>query len=280
MKAMAKRLFTCTALALLGAANASGQPAPFNSYLLPELSTIDVSDTAFVRFEVDATAQEFNGYEITIQYDPDIVDFLPPVIEGQLMIEACGNPRWAILTGQTDSTLTYSHVIFCPGLALYGPGVLSIYRFVGLANGVSPITIISDPDDCFYYAGYTINPNHPTFPRQVIFHNAEIQVGVQAGLDSGAAPPLEFRLEQNVPNPFSTATTLGFVLAAAGRVALEIFDVAGRRVWADTAEFPPGAHRINWRGTTADATALPSGIYFYRLTTAQGAASRKLTISR
>jgi hypothetical protein len=29
--------------------------------------------------------------KITIQYDPEIVDFLPPVIEGPLMLGACGN---------------------------------------------------------------------------------------------------------------------------------------------------------------------------------------------
>ena len=278
-KDMAKRILISAALALLGAGAAAGQPAPFNTYLLPAISTIGVGDTAYVRFEVDETAREFNGYEIDIQYDPDIVEFLPPVIEGQLMIEACPTPRWKVLT-QTDSTLTFSHVIMCAGVALNGPGVLSIYRFRGLAEGASPITLISDPDDCFYYAGTTINPNHPTFPRQVIFHNAEIHVGPQSGIDSGAAPPLEFRLEQNVPNPFSFATAIGFELAAAGPVALEVFDVAGRRVWADAAQLPPGAHRLTWRGTTPDAAPLPSGIYFYRLTTAQGVASRKLTISR
>jgi len=275
---MANRFFICAALAFLGAATAYGQPAPFNTYLLPEISTIDVGDIAFVRFEVDETAQQFNGYEITIQYDPDIVDFLPPVTEGQLMIGACGN-TFKFLT-QTDSTLTYTHVILCAGVALDGPGVLSIYRFRGLTKGVGLITITSDADRSFLNAGVYINPNHPTFPRQVIFHNAEIRVGAQSGVDSGEVPPLEFRLEQNIPNPFSTATALGFELGAAGPVALEIFDVAGRPVWADYGELPPGHHRVTWLGTALDATALPSGIYFYRLTTAQGVESRKLTITR
>jgi hypothetical protein len=278
MKVLAKRLLIAAALLFLGAVSAAGQPAPFNAFLLPELSTIDVADTALVNFEVDATAQEFNGYEVVIQYDPAIVDFLPPVIEGPLMLGACGN-TFKVLT-QTDSALTYAHVILCAGVALNGPGVLSTYRFRGLANGVSPVSVISDPDFTFAYAGIYINPNHPTFPRQVIFHNAEIQVGPQSGIESGAAPPLEFRLEQNAPNPFSSATAIGFALAAAGPVALEVFDVCGRRVWAESAALSPGAHRITWRGTAPDQAPLPSGIYFYRLTTVQGAATRKLIISR
>ena len=194
------------------------------------------------------------------------------------MTGACGN-TFRILT-ETDSTLTYGHSLLCSGVSLNGPGLLSTYHFRGLVNGTSPLTIISNPDRSFGDAGLYVSPNHPTFPRQVIFHNAEIIVGPQSGIESGAVPPLEFRLEQNVPNPFSFATAIPFELAAAGPVALEIFDVAGRRVWADSAALPPGAHRITWRGNAPDQAPLPSGIYFYRLTTAQGAATRKLTISR
>lgn len=275
---MANRFFICAALAFLGAATAHGQPESFNTYLLPQIGNVGLGDTAFVRFEVDQTAHDFNTYEITIEYDPEIVDFLPPVIEGQLMLGACGNTFKHL--AQTDSTLTYTHAILCAGVALDGPGVLSIYPFRGIALGTSPITITSDPDHSFLNEGLYINPNHPTYPRQVIFHNAEINVLPTAGMDSGEVPPLEFRLEQNVPNPFSIATAVGFELGAAGPVALEVFDVAGRRVWADYAEFAPGHHQVTWRGTRLDATALPNGIYFYRLTTAQGVENRKLTITR
>ena len=181
---------------------------------------------------------------------------------------------------QTDSTLTYTHAILCAGVALDGPGVLSTYYFRALAIGTSPIIITSNPDRSFLNEGLFINPNHPTYPRQVIFHNAVINVLAPAGIDSGEVPPLQFRLEQNVPNPFSIATAFGFELGAAGPVALEVFDVAGRRVWGDHAELPPGHHQVTWRGTGFDATALPSGIYFYRLTTPQGVENRKLTITR
>lgn len=275
---MSKRSLIWAALAMLGAAGASGQPAPFNAYLLPELSAIDVGDTAFVRFEVDATAREFNGYQITIQYDPDVVDFLPPVIEGPLMIGSCGNTFTDL--SQTDSTLTYAHVILCAGVALNGPGVLSSYRFRGLANGVSPITLVSDPDRSFAYAGLYINPNHPTFPRQVLFHHAEIHVGPQTGLYPGAAPPLALRLEQNIPNPFTATTTFGFELGSAGPVSLEVFDVAGRRVWADAFIMGPGRHTISWCGCNRDLSPLASGTYFYRLTTREGSAGRKLSLVR
>ncbi len=263
---------------LVLSASATAQPADFNAFLLPELSTIDVGDTVFVRFEVDATAMEFNGYEVTIQYDPTIVDFLPPVIEGPLMTGACGN-TFKSLT-QTDSTLTYAHVILCAGVALNGPGLLSTYRFQGLANGVSPVTIISDPDRTFANAGIWISPGHPTFPRQVIFHNAEIRVGPQSGIDSGAVPPPTFHLGQNAPNPFRSLTTIPFELAADGEVTFEIFDVLGRRVWSDAWTLTAGTHTLRWDGVSSSASTLPNGVYLYRLTSATGSESRRLVLTR
>src|SRR5690606_27192000 len=71
-------------------------------------------------------------------------------------------------------------------------------------------------------------------------------------------------LKQNYPNPFNPVTTISFTLPLATRVSLEVIDLLGRRVallvsneWhsAGTFEFP------------FDAEQLPSGTYFYRLTT-------------
>lgn len=261
------------------AALAGAQPAPFNAFLLPATSAIDVGDTARVRFEVDATAQQFNGYEITIRYRPDVVDFVPPVVEGPLMLGACGS-TFRFLT-QTDSTLTYTHVILCAGVALDGPGLLSTYAFRGLANGVSPVVITSDPNCAFFDAGECVNPSHATFPRQVVLHHAQIVVGPPGGLDPGGAPPPpSLRLEPNAPNPFAAATAIGFELGAAGPVALEVFDPAGHRVWSRRAVLAQGRHHVFWNGAALDASPLPSGTYFLRLTTPSGSGSQRLTLLR
>ena len=266
------------ALSLGAAIVAAAQPTPFNAFLLPAASAIDVGDTAFVRFAVDSTARQFNAYEITILYRPDIVDFLPPVVEGPLMHDACGNTFQHL--AQTESTLTYAHSLLCAGISLDGPGLLSTYAFKGLANGVSPITITTDPNRAFFDAGIFVSPNHPTFPRQVFLHNAQITVGPSAGVRRGEAPPPAFRLEQNVPNPFRTATAIAFELGDAGPATLEVFDPAGRRVWAAAAAFLGARHRVPWYGAALDGAPLPSGAYIYRLTTPEGSESRKLTLLR
>lgn len=268
-------------LALLGPAPAAGQePEPFNALMLPELSQIEVGDTAFVNFEVDSTAHEFNGYEVTIQWDPARVSLLE-VTEGELMTGACGN-TFFVTTDQTDSTITIAHVILCGGVSLDGPGVLTTYAFEGVADGLSPVRIASDPDHTFAFAGIWINPDHPTFPRQVIFHDAAIQVGA-VGAVAPAAPRggRSLRLEQNAPNPFNPQTEIVFELGAAGPARLEIIDARGRLRWQQ--EWPraaAGLHRVAWRGVAGDGAPLPSGVYFYRLRTASAAVTRKLTLVR
>jgi hypothetical protein len=178
----------------------------FHASLLPEVNTIQVGDTAHVRLEVDETAVQFNGYRISIRYRPDLVDFLPPVIEGPLMTGACGQ-TFSHLGEPDDSTLTYQHAILCGGNPLNGPGLLSTYSFVGLADGTSPITVVSHPDNTFTDAGVWINPQHPTFPRQVVIHHASIAVGSGTGITPGPSGSPRFRLGQNRPNPCAPSTS-------------------------------------------------------------------------
>jgi hypothetical protein len=73
--------------------------------------------------------------------------------------------------------------------------------------------------------------------------------------------PARAQLFQNYPNPFSTATTIGFEVASQGRVQLEILDVLGRRVTSVVdREMTTGTYNVRF-----DAGGLSSGVYFYRL---------------
>jgi hypothetical protein len=260
------------------AATASAQPDDFHAFLLPDTSLIAVGEIALVNFEVDATARQFNGYEVTIRWRSDIVEFLS-FIEGPLMTGACGN-TFVFPVQPNDSTLTLTHVILCGGVALDGPGVLSTYRFRGLVEGESPVTILSDPSCTFFDAGVCVNPSHPTFPRQVILHDATILVGEVAGIDPEESTLRPFRLELNAPNPFRPHTSLRFELGAAAQVRIEVMDVAGRRVWLREAALGAGRHAIDWKAIGADGAPLPSGTYFWRLVTPDGSATRKMTLAR
>jgi photosystem II stability/assembly factor-like uncharacterized protein len=93
--------------------------------------------------------------------------------------------------------------------------------------------------------------------------------------EDGAAPA-RFRLAQNAPNPFRSATTLVYELDEAADVRLEVFDAAGRRV-AVLADGPAaaGAHRVEFV-----PDGLAAGTYLARLTAGGTEASRRMTLVR
>jgi nitrite reductase/ring-hydroxylating ferredoxin subunit len=73
-------------------------------------------------------------------------------------------------------------------------------------------------------------------------------------------------LNQNYPNPFTGKTTISFTTPERGVVSLTITDETGRQIavpYSGTAEV--GEHQIEF-----DGSHLSSGIYFCRLSTANG----------
>jgi hypothetical protein len=73
--------------------------------------------------------------------------------------------------------------------------------------------------------------------------------------------PNEYSLSQNYPNPFNPTTTIEFSLRQDGRTVLEVFNILGQVVARPIdGELKAGAYQVRF-----DASALPSGLYFYRL---------------
>ena len=91
-------------------------------------------------------------------------------------------------------------------------------------------------------------------------------------------PVLEFRLHQNVPNPFRRTTDIAFELPTRTEARLEIFDAPGRRVRGFAGRYEPGLHRIEWDLRDARGRIVPPGIYAYRLVAGGSTAKRKLVV--
>ena len=73
----------------------------------------------------------------------------------------------------------------------------------------------------------------------------------------------EFELLQNVPNPFSEKTTIGFRLGQATQAVLTITDISGRVMKRVENGYPAGYNEIE-----IDRSELPkSGIFYYRMDT-------------
>jgi hypothetical protein len=96
--------------------------------------------------------------------------------------------------------------------------------------------------------------------------------------NAGVAGPGAARLflDRPLPDPSVGSALLRFDLPAAGRVRLEILDLAGRRVWRSEGDLPAGSHSWRWDGGTETGAGAGTGLYFVRLVTPWGTRTERL----
>ena len=99
---------------------------------------------------------------------------------------------------------------------------------------------------------------------------------VTTQIDNNTSIPAGFVLEQNYPNPFNPITVINYRLSADTELDLSIFDLAGRKVETLIKGFrSAGYYSITW-----DASALSSGVYFYRMKTRNFTDTRKMILMK
>jgi hypothetical protein len=93
-------------------------------------------------------------------------------------------------------------------------------------------------------------------------------------IEKTANLPLQFSLSQNYPNPFNPRTTIKYSIPRQDFVTLKIYNTLGQEVAAlVNEEKQPGSYHIVF-----DASALSSGVYFYRLKSGSFSKIRKLVL--
>lgn len=93
--------------------------------------------------------------------------------------------------------------------------------------------------------------------------------------------PAVFNLKQNYPNPFNPNTAIAFELDRDGRGHLDIFDISGKLVKTLAhGAMPAGRHTVQWDATAVNGEAVPSGVYFYKLTHNGRSQSQKMVLMR
>ena len=157
-------------------------------------------------------------------------------------------PAAAVVPGRDSIQVTftvYPNQIVVSGLGIYAPKIIVESRF---------------------------SPGTPRFERTANFR----VVGTAEVEELPESDPSLLRLGQNYPNPFNPTTTIEFTLPSAAEVDLTVFDALGREVERLLrSELGPGTFRVQW-----DARGVPSGEYFYRLSSGGYTRVRKLILLR
>ena len=89
--------------------------------------------------------------------------------------------------------------------------------------------------------------------------------------------PSDYKLMQNYPNPFNPSTVISYTIPKSGFVKLQIFDITGKQIRSlvNTIQ-QPGRYDISFNGRDDYGNTIPSGIYFYTLSSEKYTETRKM----
>jgi len=126
--------------------------------------------------------------------------------------------------------------------------------------------------DSMYEAALVIQSADQALPGGIAMADAHVALTAQltpggaTGIGDDRGLPGATRLYPPYPNPLRGSSTVHFDLAREAHVALEVFDLSGRRVSTLASHgFTPGRYTFSWNGRHDQGGAAGSGLYFVRM---------------
>jgi len=97
---------------------------------------------------------------------------------------------------------------------------------------------------------------------------------ISTGVEENSAINPDFRLAQNLPNPFNPSTSIQYELESRQFVQLKVYDLLGKEIAIlVNEEKMAGIHKINF-----DASLLKSGTYFYKFQAGNFVETKKMIL--
>ena len=118
------------------------------------------------------------------------------------------------------------------------------------------------------YASVTFIDNSDTTKKVTALTDTSgsYSIGLATSVKQTDVRPVDFELEQNYPNPFSSSTAISYQLNKQTDVNVTIYDILGREIKKFTmSDQAVGAHGITWDGKSNNGTIVSRGVYFYQL---------------
>jgi len=270
-------------------------------------------EAGFYEVEVPAiplcvTAQDGNLERLsknTIYYLSPATNILSPKISGNetgmsLTLNVSGEPYALVaiffvlpssLRGTTSLFCSFgsTSLYYIEGNSTANPNVASVFSLgaegeIHLRLGIT----LSVPGNCNdgEYLGPVLSQVAYTGPEyfaslvktqsscNVTVANYIAHVGDADDVNDEQFTPLEFRLEQNFPNPFNPSTVIRYQLPVRSFVTLNVYNLLGQEMATLVNEMKQqGTYTVEW-----DASGFLSGVYFTRLVVADKTLTRKLVL--
>ncbi|MCB0283601.1 MAG: T9SS type A sorting domain-containing protein [Calditrichaeota bacterium] len=99
-------------------------------------------------------------------------------------------------------------------------------------------------------------------------------INLSSGIVPAGNPVNSFTLFQNYPNPFNPTTTISYIAPANVQIEIKIFNIQGREIFSFQRNHKDtGKHEIQF-----DGFSIPSGLYFYSISTGYFKETKKMIL--
>ena len=145
----------------------------------------------------------------------------------------------------------------------------SEWATIGSVQGYGTIT---SPKD-YLYTDRELNTGDYKYRLKQIDYNGNYEYfDLQNEVVIGT--PKQYNLSQNYPNPFNPVTKITYSIPSDGVVTLTVFDIAGKEITTLVNKYQTaGYYSVDF-----NASALSSGVYFYRFQTRDYKETKKMTL--
>lgn len=155
----------------------------------------------------------------------------------------------------------------------------TVFTNIDSIDSEYPYHAVMDKQGCIYVVGGFLNKQHTGPEGVVLLKYSSIYTDIPS--HDVAHSIQNFRLLNNYPNPFNPSTTIRFELNRMCKVKLQVFDLLGRRVRTlFSGRMSAGRHTRIWDGKDEAGNPVSSGVYIYRLQTANKAQTKKMVLLR
>ena len=119
-------------------------------------------------------------------------------------------------------------------------------------------------------------------PGQTVTYNVGTTANAEQPTPVGDVEPGGALMASLSPNPLNPEAKLKFRTTKPGFAKVRVYDLAGRLVRSllDEPNLPPGDHEVRVGARRAGGEGLPSGVFFYRVETAEGMAAGRFVVMK
>ena len=240
-------------------------------------------------FQAEATNAHHGAMAVMVpddwSYTSGSYETTDDVGSGEMVVDPDGGSVWSTSAGSavdidtfltTPNNMQWVFLLSDVG-SLTEAGVLhevTLNFGVGNTNGTYPIgyVVTVNSVNALDYINTDDEDNELVGVDTSFNHMVEVVDGT-VGIGEDKLPS-EYQLSQNYPNPFNPETTIDFQTDADSHVNISVFDINGNLVQELVNEWKEsGSHQVKFSGHS-----IPSGIYFYKMTTKGFADIRKMTL--